>query len=144
MAEKKAAPPGGSKLKAAFLWAAAQWGVDWFLVQDGGLWKAVGAAAGGFAAGWLTTGLINILARWRVPRGALAVVGLLFGVAAVSGAVEGLGSLFSWFSTKSLEFDLDKLYAFVLSWNVVPAAVLGLLTGLWVGGKSRAGGGKKK
>ena len=143
MAEnKKPAPKGGSKLQAAFLWAAAQWAVDWFLVQDGGLLKAGGAALGGFVAGWLTTGLINTLARWKVPAGALGVLGLILGVAVVSGAVNGLSSLFNWFSTKSLDFDLEKLQAFVLSWNVVPAAVLGLLTGLWVGRKSASG--KKK
>lgn len=140
MAEnKKPAPQGGSKLKAAFLWAAAQWAVDWFLVQDGGLLKAVGAAAGGFAAGWVTTGFVNTLARWKVPAGALGVLGLILGVAVVSGAVNGLSSLFNWFSTKSLAFDVDKLQAFLLSWNVVPAAVLGLLTGLWIGRKGASG-----
>ena len=62
---------------------------------------------------------------------------------AVSGAVRGLSSLFSWWSAGSLQFDVAQLQAFLLSWNVVPAAVLGLLTGLWVGAKSK-GGGKKK
>lgn len=131
MAEnKKSAPKGLSKLKAGLLWGAAQWTLDWFVIQSGGLWGSVGAGAGGFAAGWVTTALLNILARWKVPGKALLVLGLLIGVAAVSGAVKGLGSLFSWFSTKSLDFDLEKLQAFVLSWNVVPAAVLGALTGL--------------
>ena len=143
MAEnKKPAPKGASTLNAACLWAAAQWAVDWFLVQDGGLLQAGGAAFGGFVAGWVTTGLINTLARWKVPAGALGVLGLILGVAVVSGAVNGLSSLFNWFSTKSLDFDLEKLQGFVISWNVVPAAVLGLLTGLWVGRKSASG--KKK
>ena len=143
MADKKPAPKGGSKLKAAILWGAAQWAVDWFLVQEGGLWGAVSAAAGGFAAGWVTTALLNILARWKVPGQALGVIGVAVGVAAVSGAVRGLSSLFSWFSTKSLDFDMEKMQAFLLSWNVVPAAVLGLLTGLWIGSKSKSGGKKK-
>jgi hypothetical protein len=138
---KKAAPKGVSKLKAALVWGAAQWALDWFVIQSGGLWGSVGAGAGGFAAGWVTTALLNTLSRWKIPGKALAVLGLLLGVAAVSGAVKGLSSLFTWFSTKELDFDLDKLQAFVLSWNVVPAAVLGLLTGLVAGGKSK--GGKK-
>jgi hypothetical protein len=138
---KKGAPKGVSKLKAALVWGAAQWALDWFVIQSGGLWGSVGAGAGGFAAGWVVTALLNTLARWKIPGKALAVLGLILGVAAVSGAVKGLSSLFTWFSTKELDFDLDKLQAFVLSWNVVPAAVLGLLTGLVAGGKSK--GGKK-
>lgn len=139
MAEnKKGAPKGVSKLKAALVWGAAQWALDWFVIQSGGLWGSVGAGAGGFAAGWVVTALLNTLARWKIPGKALAVVGLLLGVAAVSGAVKGLSSLFSWFSTKELDFDLDKLQAFVLSLNVVPAAVLGLLTGLVAGRKPAA------
>ncbi len=139
---KKAAPKGLSKLKAALLWGAAQWAVEWFLVQDGGLWNSISAGAGGFAAGWVTTGLLNTLARWKVPGNALFVLGLIIGVAAVSGAVRGLSSLFTFFSTKSLAFDLEKLQVFLLSWNVVPAAVLGALTGLWAGSLNK--GGKKK
>lgn len=142
MAEnKKPAPKGGSKLQAAILWGAAQWAVDWFVIQKGGLGSAIGAAAGGFIAGWVTTGLINTLARWKVPGPALGVLGLILGVAVASGAVSGLGALFAWFSTKSFTMDVDKLQAFLHSWNVAPAATLGLLTGLWVGRKSA--GGKK-
>ncbi len=140
MAEnKKPAPKGGSKLKAAFLWAAAQWAIEWFLVPKGGIWDSVGAAAGGFVAGWVTTGFVNTLARWKVPAGALGVLGLILGVAVVSGAVNGLSSLFNWFSTKSLDFNIEKLQAFLLSWNVLPAAALGLLTGLWIGRKGASG-----
>lgn len=144
MADKKAPPKGVSKLKAGILWGAAQWAVEWFLAPQGGLWDSVGAAAGGFAAGWVTTALLNTLARWKVPGKALGVLGIVLGVAAVSGAVRGLSALFSWFSSKTLEFDVEKLQAFVLSWNVVPAAALGLLTGLCVGAAVGKGGGKKK
>lgn len=136
MAEnKKPAPKGASTLKAGLLWAAAQWALDWFYIQSGGLWDSIGAAAGGFAAGWVTTGLLNTLARWKVPGGALGVLGLILGVAVASGAVTGLGALFGWFSTRSFALDVEKLQAFVLSVKVVPAAVLGFLTGLWVGRK---------
>ncbi len=140
MAEnKKPAPKGGSKLQAALLWAAAQWALEWFYIQKGGLWEAVAAAAGGFAAGWVTTGFVNTLARWKVPAAALGVLGLILGVVVVSGAVTGLGSLFNWSSTKPLDFNLKDLQAFVLSPNVVPAAALGLLTGLWIGRKGASG-----
>jgi hypothetical protein len=139
---KKPAPKGLSKFKIALVWAAAQWAVDWFLVPDGGLWGSVSAGAGGFAAGWVATALLNFLARWKVPAQALLVLGVLIGVAAVSGAVRGLSSLYTWYATKSLDFDFERLQAFVLSWNVVPAAVLGAITGLWAGGKAKSG--KKK
>ena len=134
---KKSAPKGLSKLKAGLLWAAAQWALDWFVIQSGGLWGSVSAGAGGFAAGWVTTGLLNTLARLKIPAGALLVLGAILGVAAVSGAVRGLSSLFTWWSTKSLDFDLEQLKAFVLSYNVVPAAALGGLTGFVAGRKSR-------
>jgi hypothetical protein len=133
---KKSAPKGLSKLKAGLLWAAAQWALDWFVIQSGGLWGSVSAGVGGFAAGWIVTGLLNTLGRWKVPAGALLVLGLLLGVAAVSGAVGGLSSLFTWWSSKELDFDLEKLKGFVLSYQVVPAAVLGALTGLVAGRKS--------
>lgn len=138
---KKAAPKGVSKLKAALLWGAAQWAVDWFVVPSGGLWSSVGAGLGGFAAGWVVTGLLNTLGRWKVPGKALFVLGAILGVAVVSGAVKGLSAVFNWFSTKSFDLDLEKLQAFVLSWNVVPALVLGALTGLVAG---KGAGGKKK
>jgi hypothetical protein len=134
---KKPAPKGLSKVKAALLWGAAQWAVEWFLIQEGGLWNSIGAGAGGFAAGWVTTALLNTLARWKIPAGALFVLGLIIGVAAVSGAVRGLSSIFSFFSSKPLEFDVEKLKMFLLSWNVVPAAVLGALTGYWAGSRNK-------
>ena len=138
---KKPAPKGLSKVRAAILWGGAQWAVEWFLVPKGGIWDSVSAGAGGFAAGWVTTALLNTLGRWKVPGNALFVLGLIIGVVAVSGAVRGLSSIFTFFATKSLEFDLVKLQDFLMSWNVVPAAALGALTGLWVGSKFK--GGKK-
>ena len=134
-------PAGASKLKSGFLWAGAQFAVTWFVFpEDGGLLTAIAAAAGGFVAGWMTTGFLNRLAKWGVSALWMPVLGVLFGVAVASGAVQGLGALFSWFYTKSFAVDLEALQAFLLSWRIVPALALGALSGLYV--KAIAGGKK--
>jgi hypothetical protein len=138
---KDAPKPGASKLKAAALWAGAQLAVEWFVFPGGTLGSAFGAALGGFAAGWATTGLLNRLAKWGVGGVWLVGLGVLVGVAVASGAVSGLAALFNWFSTKSFDIDVEKLKGFLLSWRVAPAAGLGALTGLMVKGKPP---GKKK
>jgi hypothetical protein len=133
---KETANPGASKLKGAFLWAGAQLAVEWFVFPGGSLWTAIAAALGGFAAGWVTVGLLNRLARWGVGGGPLVILGVLVGVAVASGAVNGLAALFNWFSTKSFDIDWKSLQDFLLSWKVAPAAGLGALTGLMVKGKA--------
>lgn len=130
---KDAPKPGASKLKGAFLWAAAQLAVEWFLFHDGTIGTALAAALGGFAAGWATTGLLNRLAKWGVGGLWMVGLGVLFGVAVASGAVSGLSSLFSWwFYAKPPQVDWAGLQSFLLSWKVAPAAGLGALTGLLV------------
>jgi hypothetical protein len=67
------------------------------------------------------------------------VLGVLVGVAVFSGAFSGISAAIHWWQTKDVKMDWDKLQAFLLSWSVVPPAVLGLLTGLYVRSKSPKG-----
>lgn len=133
---KDAPKPGVSKLKGAAVWAGAQLAVEWFLSPEGGIPKALAAAFGGFVAGWMTTGLLNRLAKWGVGGLWLLGLGALLGVAVASGAVSGLAALFSWFSTKSFEIDWKSLEEFVRSGKFIPAAALGALTGLMAKAKA--------
>ena len=139
---KDAPKPGVSKLKGASVWAGAQLAVEWFLFPGGSLWTALAAALGGFVAGWITTGLLHRLAKWGVGGLWLVGLGAILGVAVASGAVSGLAALFSWFSTKSFDIDVEKLKDFVTSWRVAPAAGLGALTGMMA--KAKAPSKKKK
>ena len=128
---------GASKLGGGFLWAGAQWAVEWFLYPEGSLWTAFAAAFGGFIAGWLTVGLLNRLGKWGVGPLALLVFGALIGMAIASGAVKGLSTLFSWwFAAKPPTVDWETFKAFVMSWRVAPALGLGALSGLYVKTKS--------
>ena len=138
MGKEKAKPKSGaSKLGGGFLWAGAQWAVEWFLYPDGTLWTAVAAAFGGFVAGWATVGLLNRLGKWGVGALALLAFGSLIGVAVASGAVKGLSTLFSWwFAATPPVIDWEGLKAFVLSWRVAPALGLGALSGLYVKSKN--------
>lgn len=142
MGKEKSKPkpkPGASKLGGGFLWAGAQWGVEWFLYPEGTLWTALAAAFGGFIAGWITVGLLNRLGKWGVGALALLAFGALIGVAVASGAVKGLSTLFSWwFAAKPPTVDWEGLKTFVLSWRVAPALGLGALSGLYV--KTKTGG----
>jgi hypothetical protein len=133
---KEAPKSGASKLKGAFLWAGTQLAVEWFVFPGGTLWSAAAAALGGFAAGWVTVGLLNRLAKWGVGGGPLVILGVLVGVAVASGAVSGLSALFTWFQTKSFHVDWANLELFLFSWRVAPAAALGALSGLMVKGKA--------
>ena len=129
---------GASKLGGGFLWAGAQWGVEWFLYPPGhplagSLWTAFAAAFGGFIAGWVTVGLLNRLGKWGVGPLALLAFGALIGAVVASGAVKGLSTLFSWwFAAKPPSIDWEGLKTFVLSWRVAPALALGALSGLYV------------
>lgn len=123
--------PGRYRLASALLWAAAQGSISWFLVGEG-LGKSIGAALGGLAAGWVTAALLGRMARWGAGTKALVILGPVIGLAAASGAVTGLGSLANWYDTRRLGFDWEHLGRYVLSAAAAPAAVLGLLTGLYV------------
>lgn len=138
---KETPKSGASKLKTALVWAGAQLAVEWFGFPGGSLGTAIAAALGGFAAGWVTTGLLNRLAKWGVGGVWLVGLGVLVGVAVASGAVSGLAALFNWFSTKSFDVDVEALKTFFRSGRFAPAAGLGALTGLMVKGKTPA---KKK
>ena len=119
---------GWYRTGSAFIWAGAQWGVEWFLYPEGNLGTAVAAGVGGFIAGWVTASLLGTLAKWGLGAKALFPIGIVMGVVAASGAVYGLSSVLSWWSAKKVEIDWYQLQTFVTSWRVAPAAALGGLT----------------
>jgi hypothetical protein len=130
MSENK--PKAGKyRLGSALLWAAAQGSIAGFAMHAG-LWKSVGAGFGGLVAGWCTAALLGRFAKWGAGAGVMAVLGVVFGVAVASGAVTGLSAAIQWYHFRTVSFDWNNLGQFVLSTAAIPAAVLGLLTGLYV------------
>jgi hypothetical protein len=128
---------GGFKLGSAFIWAAGQWAVCWFVTEDS-LWATVSACFSAFFAGWTTSALLGRFAKWGANAPVMMVLGVLIGVAIFSGAFTGISAAISWWKAKDVKVDWDKLQEFLLSWSVVPPAAFGLLTGLYVKSKSPA------
>jgi hypothetical protein len=122
---------GRYRLGSALLWAAAQGSIAGYLMEAG-LWKSIGAGFGGLVAGWATAALLGRVATWGAGARVMAVLGIVVGVAVASGAVAGLSAAINWYHVGKVVFDWDSLGRFVLSTAAVPAAVLGLLTGLYV------------
>jgi hypothetical protein len=141
MGEAKKPKTGWYRTGSAFLWAGAQLGVEWFVYPEAS-GSAIGAAAGGFIAGWIVASLLGTLAKWGLGPKALFPIGALLGVVAASGAVYGLSSVLTWWAAKKVEIDWSRLEAFVTTWRVAPAAALGALTGLYV--RARIPAPKKK
>ncbi len=122
---------GKYRLGSALLWAAAQGAAARFLWEQG-VGKTIGAAFGGLVAGWTTAALLGRFAKWGAGAKLMMLVGVIIGVAVSSGAVAGLSAAIEWFRVDRLQFDWEKLWRHVLSAAALPAAVLGLLTGLYV------------
>jgi len=93
---------------------------------------SLGAGFGGLVAGWTTAALLARFARWGAGAKVMMALGAILGVLIASGAVAGLGVAIQWFRMDRLDFDWKTLDKFVLSGAAIPAAVLGLLTGLYV------------
>lgn len=123
---------GKYRLGSALIWAAGQWAVEWFVFPEHTLGQAVAAAFGGLLAGWATASLLGFLAQWGAGPWLMMIAGLVVGVAVMSGAVHGIDWGLALLRDKSRSFDTEKLLAFLKSWSVVPAIVLGVLTGLYV------------
>lgn len=132
---------GGYKLGSALIWTAGQWAVNWFLTPEASLWTVGTACVSAFFSGWTTSALLGRFAKWGANAWVMMLLGVLVGVAVFSGAFSGLSAAINWWNAKDVKMDWDKLQATLLSWSVVPPAVLGLLTGLYVRSKSP---GKKK
>jgi hypothetical protein len=142
MGDDKKKGGGGYKLGSAFLWAGGQWAVNWFLTPDIHLWKIISACFSAFFAGWTTSALLGRFAKWGANAWVMMILGVLIGVAVFSGAFTGLSAAVEWWMTKEVKVDWDKLQKFLLDWSVVPTAVLGLLTGLYVRSKTPRSGKK--
>jgi len=138
MADKKKKKGGGYKFGSALLWATGQWAVCWFITYDS-LWNTVSACFSAFFAGLATAGLLGRFAKWGANAWVMMILGVLIGVAVFSGAFSGVSAAISWWQTKDVKMDWDKLQAFLFSWSVLPPAALGLLTGLYVRAKTPQG-----
>jgi hypothetical protein len=137
---KKKDGGGGYKWGSAMIWAVGQWGVCWFITYDP-LWATVSACFSAFFSGWSTSAMLGRFAKWGANAWVMMILGALVGVAIFSGAFSGIAAIYEWWQTKNMHIDWDKLQAFLMSWAVLPPAVLGLLTGLYV--RTKAPKGKK-
>lgn len=142
--DKKKKKPGGGgyKFGTGLIWAAGQFAVSWFVTPDEHLWTVIGACFSAFFAGLTTAGLLGRFAKWGANAWVLMILGVLIGVAVFSGAFSGVAAALSWWQTKEVKIDWDKLQAFLLSWAVLPPAALGLLSGLYVRAKTPRSGKK--
>ncbi len=120
---------GGYRLGSAIIWAAAQGALAWF--AEAGVFKTSAAAAAGLIAGWATAGTVGRLTKWGTRTPLLLLAGIVLGVAFSSGAVAGLTYLRALFAPTSI-MNWDELRRFILSGAALPAAVLGLVTALYV------------
>jgi hypothetical protein len=152
--KKKSGGGGGYKWGSAMIWAGGQWAVCWFVTEDF-LWPTITACFSAAFAGWTTSALLSRFAKWGANNYVMMVLGTLLGVAVFSGAFSGLAAALEWFTVKGIfgsavtaatatapKIDWDKLLKFLISAAVVPPAVLGLLTGLYV--RAKFSGGAKK
>lgn len=137
---------GGYKWGSGFIWAGGQWAVNWFITYKVGLWEIGSACFSAFVAGWMTSAFVARFAKWGANAWILMILGAIFGVAVFSGAFTGLFAAIDWIRAKDVSIDWHKLQDFLLSPSVVPPALLGLLTGLYVKTKfpGQGGGNGKK
>ena len=115
---------------SAFIWAGAQGAAAG--LAGSGLWMSLGAGFGGLVAGWTTAALLGRFARRGAGAKVIMLLGVILGVLIASGAVAGLGMAINWSRMDRLDFDWRTLDKVVLTGAAIPAAVLGLLTGLYV------------
>jgi hypothetical protein len=142
MGDGKKPSGGGFKFGSALIWAGGQWAFCWFLTPETRLWTVIGACFSAFFSGWSTSSMLGRFAKWGANVWVMMLMGVLVGLAIFSGAFSGLSAIYEWTQTKNFHMDWDKLQIFFSKWeNVVPTAVFGLLTGLYV--KSRSPGKKK-
>ncbi|HXX95135.1 MAG TPA: hypothetical protein VEN81_16045, partial [Planctomycetota bacterium] len=126
---------GGYRFGSGLLWAAGQFGYNWFITYEMGGWRTLSAVVSAFVAGWTTALILGRFAKWGAGYKAMMLSGILVGVAVFSGAFSGLSSALEWWETRSIKIDWMKLKDFLLSWSVAPPAGLGLLTGIYVRSK---------
>ena len=119
---------GWYRLGSAAIWGGAQGAMAHYV--SGG--STLGAAFGGALAGWCTASLVGRFAKWGAGARLLMILGAVVGIAVASGAVTGLSQLFDWWRTKELKVDWASLGRFFTNGAFAPAALLGLVTGLYV------------
>jgi len=115
------------------IWAGVLGAVPW--LADEGMGPALGAGVGGLVSGWSTASVLGWFGRFRPSARFMAIVGSIAGVLISSGAVGGLKIALDLLRVGAVEIEWASLAKFVLSWSAPPAAVLGLVTGLYVRSK---------
>ncbi len=131
MAESKP-KPGHYLIGSAVLWAVGSWAGSWFITPEASFFRVLSAAAGGMAAGWSTALVLGRLAKWGLGARVLMVLGLLLGVGFASGAVTGLNYALASWKAEAVEVNWELLLDFLTKATVIPAALLGLATGVYV------------
>jgi hypothetical protein len=139
--KKKPKSGGGYKWGSALIWAGGQFAYNWFFTPEMHILPTVSAVVSAFLAGWTTSAFVGRFAKWGTNVWILLVLGVVFGVAVFSGAFSGLYAAIDWWKTKDVTIEWEKLRAFIFSMSVVPPAILGAMTGLYV--KTKFPGGKK-
>jgi len=132
---------GGYKWGSAMIWAGGQFAYNWFFTPEMHILPTASAVFSAFLAGWTTSAFVGRFAKWGANAWILLILGIVFGVAVFSGAFSGLYAAIDWWKTKDVKIEWDKLRAFIFSMSVVPPAILGAMTGLYV--KTKFPGGKK-
>jgi hypothetical protein len=117
---------------SALLWAGGLWAVEWFVNYESSLWRAFMVAAGGLLTGFTSALILGRIAKWGANYKILMGLGIVLGVAIASGAVTGIRQFLSGIKPDAIKVDWDSFKAFLLSVAVVPAAALGLVTGVYV------------
>ncbi len=131
MAEKEK-KPGRYGIGSAIIWAAAMGAVAYFYDPEQG-WLT--AAIAGLVSGFITARLLGRIAKFGAGVKVMVPAGVILGVLVSSGAATGLKYAFSAIGLALFgppEFDTDALLKFILSSAVIPAAVLGAFTGIFV------------
>ena len=123
--------PGMYRIGSAFIWALGMGAVAWnFPDEENGF---ISVIVGGLIAGWATATLLGFLGRGGAKQKFMMIGGFVFGIAMASGAISiTTGLLGLIFRDEPMAFKWDEFLTFIASTAVIPAAVLGPLTGYYV------------
>jgi hypothetical protein len=134
MADKKEKKPKYI-LSSALLWAVAMGAYTYatagvtYTLANIEVWKpALISAGSGLVSGFFAALFLGRVAKFGTKMGLMMVAGLIVGVLVASGAAAGL----KYVLLGQAEVNWETLLAFIASNAAAPAAVLGILTGIYV------------
>ena len=126
--------PGMYRMGSAFIWALGMGTAGWYMQE--GFWSIIGAGFAGLLSGWGTATLLGFFGCGGARTSLMMIAGLVIGVCVASGAMAVVTSIpMMILRGGAFEMDWEEFWTFVLSAGAIPAAVLGLLTGLYIRGK---------